>query len=303
VCFLQRIVDKKSSSTSFSSSSGGTGNSDKQACCIKDCPRKGSRLLTSLRDEYEVKPNHSGRVCEGHYRQDLRRYKRLHEEGTVNESSSASSSSSVSASSLPSSRKRLSHSAGGSTPSKVTTRRHSTSNTNNNNGESAVEELTKWITSYREKKKVKVETHSSDDDDKPIRARDIAFRERWARMHLFLYGTNISSDEEEEDEDSDNDQPKSKRRKVQHYREEEEENEEEEAEGTSILDLDTSYISGLSRFEQFCTAALQNEQKEIADRPERIVIVTPDATWEHVPTSLSSPSPISTTEISQQLVQ
>jgi hypothetical protein len=48
-----------------------------QTCCIKGCPRRGTRLLTSLRGNYELKEGeHSGRVCEGHYRKDLRTYKK-----------------------------------------------------------------------------------------------------------------------------------------------------------------------------------------------------------------------------------
>ncbi|KAL0477475.1 hypothetical protein AKO1_008194 [Acrasis kona] len=49
-----------------------------QPCCIEHCDRYGTRLLSSLRDEYNLKPEHSGRVCEGHYRRDLRSYKRKH---------------------------------------------------------------------------------------------------------------------------------------------------------------------------------------------------------------------------------
>ncbi|KAL0479842.1 hypothetical protein AKO1_007414 [Acrasis kona] len=45
-------------------------------CCIQGCDRYGTRLLSSLRDKYSLKQGHSGRVCEGHYRRDLRAYKR-----------------------------------------------------------------------------------------------------------------------------------------------------------------------------------------------------------------------------------
>jgi len=45
-------------------------------CCIEGCDRSGSRLLSSLRESYHLKQTHSGRVCEGHYRRDLRAFKR-----------------------------------------------------------------------------------------------------------------------------------------------------------------------------------------------------------------------------------
>lgn len=47
-----------------------------QPCCIEGCDRYGTRLLSSLRDNYQLKDDHSGRVCEGHYRRDLRSFKR-----------------------------------------------------------------------------------------------------------------------------------------------------------------------------------------------------------------------------------
>jgi len=47
-------------------------------CALDNCKRKGTRLVTSLRYEYRLKPHGSNRVCEGHYRKDLRRFKKEH---------------------------------------------------------------------------------------------------------------------------------------------------------------------------------------------------------------------------------
>lgn len=57
---------------------GSTATSNvKLQCCIKACIRKGTRLVSSLRECYELKDgDHSGRVCEGHYRKDLRYFKK-----------------------------------------------------------------------------------------------------------------------------------------------------------------------------------------------------------------------------------
>lgn len=43
-------------------------------CCISDCERIGTRLLSSLRGSYSLKnapSNAVRRVCEGHYRKGL----------------------------------------------------------------------------------------------------------------------------------------------------------------------------------------------------------------------------------------
>jgi hypothetical protein len=54
-----------------------------QPCCIEGCDRYGTRLLSSLRDNYQLKESHSGRVCEGHYRRDLRSFKREYSNRTL----------------------------------------------------------------------------------------------------------------------------------------------------------------------------------------------------------------------------
>lgn len=47
-------------------------------CSIINCPRQGSRLIESLKGalEQDLKSKPSGRVCEAHYRQDLRAHKK-----------------------------------------------------------------------------------------------------------------------------------------------------------------------------------------------------------------------------------
>lgn len=64
--------------------------SEPQPCCIYACERYGTRLLTSLRATYQLKEDHSGRVCEGHYRRDLRRFKK-HAESNASSSPSGKS--------------------------------------------------------------------------------------------------------------------------------------------------------------------------------------------------------------------
>jgi len=58
-------------------------------CAILGCLRKGTRLFTSLRGDYETKPRHSNRCCEGCYRRDLRRYKKTHPDPLKKSASSA----------------------------------------------------------------------------------------------------------------------------------------------------------------------------------------------------------------------
>jgi hypothetical protein len=49
-------------------------------CSIAECSRTGTRLVSSLREKHELKDTYSGRICEGHYRKDLRKFK--HEAAT-----------------------------------------------------------------------------------------------------------------------------------------------------------------------------------------------------------------------------
>jgi hypothetical protein len=58
--------------------SGGYPNTH-TVCCIRGCNRKAKRKLSSIRGEPELKEQHSGRVCEAHYRSSLREYKKLNE--------------------------------------------------------------------------------------------------------------------------------------------------------------------------------------------------------------------------------
>lgn len=53
-------------------------------CSINRCENKGTRLFSSLKMNYNVKKNSSGKICEGHYRKDLRKFREL---GLINDSS------------------------------------------------------------------------------------------------------------------------------------------------------------------------------------------------------------------------
>lgn len=44
-------------------------------CSITGCERVGTRLVGSLREKHDLKDDMSGRICEGHYRKDLRKFK------------------------------------------------------------------------------------------------------------------------------------------------------------------------------------------------------------------------------------
>ena len=59
--------------------------SEKEICSIVGCDRDGRRLIESLKSSHPLKKINSGRVCEAHYRQDLRSCR--HEEKTLKKSS------------------------------------------------------------------------------------------------------------------------------------------------------------------------------------------------------------------------
>lgn len=76
-CFLQIHPSITTWCPTNTNLEGEEDASEPQPCCIYGCERYGTRLLTSLRATYQLKEEHSGRVCEGHYRRDLRRFKSM----------------------------------------------------------------------------------------------------------------------------------------------------------------------------------------------------------------------------------
>lgn len=70
--------------------SGTPANPNAMPCCVHGCTRFGTRLVGSLRSNWELKPDHSGRVCEGHYRKSLRMYKKIQSLGHPRSSSDRS---------------------------------------------------------------------------------------------------------------------------------------------------------------------------------------------------------------------
>lgn len=54
-------------------------------CSILDCCKTGTRLISSLKEGYELKEGFSGKVCEGHYRKDLRKSQKMNSQEILSE--------------------------------------------------------------------------------------------------------------------------------------------------------------------------------------------------------------------------
>lgn len=54
-----------------------------QICSIEDCSKFGNRLVKSLKSNHKIKSDNTGRICELHYRRDLRGYKRVIDENAL----------------------------------------------------------------------------------------------------------------------------------------------------------------------------------------------------------------------------
>mmetsp|Transcript_144 Transcript_144/g.517 ORF Transcript_144/g.517 Transcript_144/m.517 type:complete len:513 (-) Transcript_144:383-1921(-) len=73
-----KVTCKRSKSTSSATSPQSAKSKAQMPCSIIGCKRLGSRLMESLKGalDQQLKDNPSGRVCEAHYRQDLRAHKK-----------------------------------------------------------------------------------------------------------------------------------------------------------------------------------------------------------------------------------